>query len=410
MDKTRLGQHIGRGLHLGHLNVRSLTGGHKFDILKHQIRNGGMEVFTLSETWLSESIPDKLVEIPNFNITRLDRSWNINQEGHLRDQTPKRGGGLAVYISDQIKFSDTKFKHLNESGPNLEMQWVALFLDHIRPIVVVNIYRPPQGDYKVACKQILEAFDKANMKDNTELYVMGDFNINYKDTKSPPCKELEFSMGSLGLRQLVKESTRLSFRNGVDSSTTLDLIFSNSEVINKVETLNMNLSDHLVVKVTRKKTWVKPKKIEFKGRSYRNYVKEDFQNSLNDLNWRRYFEIDDPNVLWGLLKTAILNSIDPVCPLKKFKVAEAKELWITNEALEAIRDKDKLLKKAKHTKKEEDWIRAKEARNRVGRDLENLRIDYLKDQQTVHKGDPKKFWATIMQWFLGKRGQQILFG
>ena len=37
----------------------------------------------------------------------------------------------------------------------------------------------------------------------------------------------------------------------------------------------------------------------------------------------------------------------------------------------------------------------REARNKVGGQLENLRIDFLKDQQTNHKVDPKKFWSTI---------------
>ena len=39
----------------------------------------------------------------------------------------------------------------------------------------------------------------------------------------------------------------------------------------------------------------------------------------------------------------------------------------------------------------------------MGRDIENLRIDYLKDQQTVHKADPKKFWATVSAVVPGKK-------
>ena len=45
--------------------------------------------------------------------------------------------------------------------------------------------------------------------------------------------------------------------------------------------------------------------------------------------------------------------------------------------------------------KEEDWGEARRARNKVGRDLEILRADFLKHQQQIHEADPKKFWSTV---------------
>ena len=80
----------------------------------------------------------------------------------------------------------------------------------------------------------------------------------------------------------------------------------------------------------------------------------------------------------------ILENIEEMCPVKTFKVAEFKEVWMTNETIEAIKDKERALSKARRTRKVEDWVRAKEMRNRVGRDIENLRADYLKIQQEVH--------------------------
>ena len=71
-----------------------------------------------------------------------------------------------------------------------------------------------------------------------------------------------------------------------------------------------------------------------------------------------------------------------------------REEWITNEAVEAIRDKERALRKAKRTGKLGDWETAKRLRNRVVRDLENLR-DYLKNQQEANKGDPKNFWMVV---------------
>ena len=62
-----------------------------------------------------------------------------------------------------------------------------------------------------------------------------------------------------------------------------------------------------------------------------------------------------------------------LCPIRKFKVRAQREPWLTNEALEAIKDKDRLLQRAKRTRKAQAWEAARRARNHVCRDLENLR-------------------------------------
>ena len=38
---------------------------------------------------------------------------------------------------------------------------------------------------------------------------------------------------------------------------------------------------------------------------------------------------------------------------------------------------------------------AKRVRNEVGKNLKNLRADFLKEQQEAHKSEPKKFWKTV---------------
>ena len=68
-----------------------------------------------------------------------------------------------------------------------------------------------------------------------------------------------------------------------------------------------------------------------------------------------------------------------------------------------MRDKDRLLKKAKKSNSIHHWDQARKARNEVGRLIENLKIDYLKDQQTLHKNDPKEFWKSIAMVFPGKK-------
>ena len=380
-----------KGFHLAHLNVRSIFGGHKFDTLKTQIESSEMDIFSLSETWLTSAIPDSLLTTTSYNVCRLDRSWKSNPSS----LDAKRGGGLACFIKKGVRFSETKYSSLNVSGPDLEMQWISISLDKVRPIIMINIYRPPQGNCEKACELLIDSFTRADYKDNTEFFVLGDFNVDYSDPKSKNYKELDFTSKSLGLKQLVKFPTRTSFRNGVIKESIIDLIFTNSECTLNAQSMDFNISDHLTVMVTRKKIWVKPDKITFRGRSYKDYDKEAFQENLLRDSWDNFYTQTNPEILWELIRKAILHNIEPSCPLKSFTVPDAKEPWITNEALEAIRDKDKLLKKARVSKKASDWENARKARNRTGRQIENLRSDFLKNQQVENKSDPKKFWNSV---------------
>ena len=395
---------VGRGFNLIHLNVRSLLGGHKFDMVRNQIENSNADIFSLSETWLTKAVPDRVIECMNYNVVRLDRNWNDQGNGI---DGPKRGGGLSCFIKSSIKYSDTKFEALNKSCKDIEMLWVNIEINNMRPMVLVVVYRPPQGDCKKCNELLNEAFERANLKDNSDIFLMGDFNTNLADKNSIGVKELEFTTKALGLKQLVNSYTRIAFRNGEYSRTKLDLIFSNSEFIAEVKTLNYNISDHLAVVVTRKKEKVVKEKIDFKGRSYKNYDKQSYQNNLVNEDWGRFYEENNPNTLWDIYEAKILNQANHFCPIKAYKVKALREPWITNEAIEAIRDKDKLLQKAKKNRREADWVAAKIARNRVGRELENLRADFLKTQQENFRNDPEKILEYNILNLSRQKGQVL---
>ena len=206
MDNPTVNAVEGRGLHIAHLNVRSLLGGHSFEMLKNQVESSKFNLFTVSESWLTEAVPDKSVEFSGYELIRLDRAWSDNTTGG----SPKRGGGVACYIKKEIIYSDSKFKHLNTSSKDLEMLWVSVSIPNVRPIVVVTVYRPPQGNIKTCCDAINLAFDKAGLKDNTDIFLLGDFNVNFDDRKGQGFRELDFTTQAIGLRQQIQTPTRLS--------------------------------------------------------------------------------------------------------------------------------------------------------------------------------------------------------
>ena len=59
--------------------------------------------------------------------------------------------------------------------------------------------------------------------------------------------------GRLNFSIQIKEPTRYSKSGGAITSTMIDLIFTNSDSIQQVKVLDINVSDHLAVMITRKK-------------------------------------------------------------------------------------------------------------------------------------------------------------
>ena len=159
--------------------------------------------------------------------------------------------------------------------------------------------------------------------------------------------------------------------------------------------MNLNLSDHQAVYVTRKKDLNQNIKVSFEGRSYRNYIKEDFQESLINHNWDRFYQAKDPDVAWDIMYQTILDNIEAMCPMKTFRIRQTNEPWMTAEVLEIIKDKDRLLARAKRTGRQGDWEEARRARNIAGQLIDQAKKDFFQNEFEANRGDPKQYWKEI---------------
>ena len=81
-----------RGLKVAHLNIRSLR--NKIDSLRLEgLDSKTIDVLTLSETWLDDSIHDSEISLPGFICVRKDRVGG------------KKGyGGVAIYVRAGLPF------------------------------------------------------------------------------------------------------------------------------------------------------------------------------------------------------------------------------------------------------------------------------------------------------------------
>ncbi|KAI8512949.1 hypothetical protein Bbelb_095880 [Branchiostoma belcheri] len=81
-----------KGLHLAHVNVCSLR--NKTVDLEYLLSNNNVHIMGISETHLDASVRDGELQIPNYDIIRLDRNG--------------RGGGVAFYIRNHIPYKQSE--------------------------------------------------------------------------------------------------------------------------------------------------------------------------------------------------------------------------------------------------------------------------------------------------------------
>ena len=285
-----------RGLHLTHLNIRSLWA--NYDLFKQYLMDSNVTCASLSETWLNLKIPDELITIPNYCLIRLDR-----QTCRHNTEQVKSGGGLAFYVKNDINFSKMELLKHNVRTSDIEIQWLTLTPPKSKKIIIGNLYRPPNGRVGIFLETLSKAVEEISGLTYHETYIMGDANIDFSKTNDKSRNSLNALMNYVGLKQIINETTRFSRQ----SNSVIDLIFTNSNKISDSGTKHLNISDHELIFVTRK---MLPKVKQRTGLSYRNYSKETIQGDLQNMDWTNLYASNNPDEAWNTMIKNITQTLD----------------------------------------------------------------------------------------------------
>ena len=369
-----------KGLKLVHLNTRSIV--KKIDQLRLLLSDSKIDVLTISESWMRGHLHSDLVGIEGFTTYRLDRE----SEGNIN----KRGGGLLTYVCSKLASSYETLFDLNASNGNIEAQWTLVHRENCKNVIICNLYRLPKGDLKKALKYLDDCLKSVNMG-KSDVFILGDINVNYKNKSSLVYKKVSFFAQSNGLSQHIKNVTRCTDK----SNSLLDVAFSNSKFISLSGTLDHFISDHQPIFVVHKKLRDKRSKEEFMGRSYRNFDKDKFKGELLDSDWEDLFAIESPEAAWNFIMDNFTQTLDTMCPIRAFRIKNYRPDWMSNELIEQIKDRDYFYKKAKLRGNQDDWNIAKHLRNLTNSNIRHAKRDFVLDKLKLHELDAKKFWKTI---------------
>ena len=152
-------------------------------------------------------------------------------------------------------------------------------------------------------------------------------NTDYGSPNNPATKELKHTTTHFNLEQHIKDPTRQT-RN---TSTTLDLIFTQMTHVRESGVMDINISDHQPVYIIKKKTTLKTQKTTYWGRTYKNYSTRQLVASLEETDTTHILQNTDPQSCWEDLHNLIKYTADKLCPQTKHRIPSNTTPWLSKE-------------------------------------------------------------------------------
>ena len=172
-----------QGLRIAHLNCWKSFLLHKEEIF-NLLYVFHLDILTLTETWLDDTISDHEVLPDEYSLYRRDKN--------------RHGGGVAILISVIVR---------NFSSGKIESLQVELYPRSKRSLLLCCAYRPPPKlDFyehlTLECEKGFSCISKAS--------IVGDLNSNILSPKLTECKLLDSFTNAFGLCEMFKEPTRIA--------------------------------------------------------------------------------------------------------------------------------------------------------------------------------------------------------
>ena len=160
-----------KGLKIVFWNAQSQV--HKHHYITNMLSDNNIDVLVIVESWLRADIDNKFVKANDYTICRQDRAVLTNYN------IPKRGGGICIYIKNTIPYTKVCDQFHTFNNDDLELITIRLDIKNVRPIYICAVYRPPTGNVTNFIHHITYLFDNLTLARKYDVYLGGDFNIDY---------------------------------------------------------------------------------------------------------------------------------------------------------------------------------------------------------------------------------------
>ena len=366
--------------------------------IKDIIFRDKLDLFGINETNLNPMVDTKTLNIPlNYEFERCDRP-----NGSSR-------GGCGVLISNRVKYRPVSLNITYTDMSKIEAVWIEL-VEH--NVLLCFFYRSQMFtpvdtflDYMTECMMKLSG---------KKIIWIGDVNIDQRNIRDLPYRKLDITMKLFGMIQVVTEVTRISYRQGIRTESTIDVVMTNCyNNFVDCKVLDDRIGDHQALKFEL--NFKVEKTDKFKKVSIRNHS----LNNLRALSWylrdmsdySQILNCENVDAAVEGFNQHISEAYEKFCPSTVIKCKSNFLYNPSKELLDNIFKKKKLFSKYKKVKKKEEkkkkpnneklkrlWEEYKTFKNRsvtniARRDRKQNIINDLKAKSA--RNDLTGIWKTI---------------
>uniref|UniRef100_A0A672HNX1 Reverse transcriptase domain-containing protein n=1 Tax=Salarias fasciatus TaxID=181472 RepID=A0A672HNX1_SALFA len=354
----------------------------------------------------SRSLYSKLAEMneylnnfkKNFNIIAVTETWfrdDIMKEVTLNgcelfavNRSGKRGGGVALYVSSDLKCKPVKDITLIENN-GIEIITVEIISTTEKNILISCVYRPPDNCVQQFTDSLMERFERHR---NKKQIICGDFNINLGNKNDYKVMDFLSAMNSMGLFHLIHKPTRITAK----SATIIDNIFTNITgdiVLSGI--LQSDISDHLpIFAVCRYKHNIKQSKSTKMSRNRSVEALRALNEDLTKQNWDAVY-VDDVNEAYNAFINTVIDLYNKNCALITNRKKSNDKPWMTKGIKNACKKKNYLYRNFLKEQTKEAENKYKKYKNKLVWIIRNRRKDYYSEQLNENRNNIKSTWGIL---------------
>lgn len=359
-----------------YLNARSLK--NKIEDITYILDtfNSVIHLVIIAETWILD-LEDK----NNIQIKNYDRVLSCRKT--------RRGGGCAIFVHKNIKFS-TQDIYCDEYNHILS---ISLQFDK-KKFNVTAIYRPPENLSTHIETFLKKLEDHLVSLKSVKSFIVGDFNFDINSTNDRNIETYKTIINSNSFFFCHKEITR------PDSNSCLDHVLTNS--LNTelyISLFHHDISDHLGLLIELNNIKIK-KQIKSADRMSKKFNNENIKGKLNSLNIKTSDVGETVNKLSSIITNVIKS--ETVVKLVKDNRKNYSAPWIDNECRKIIEIKNYWFKKYAKNKNSE-YIKNKYSywSNKTTAMKRKKKAEYDGKQFTKAGKDLRKTWLYIKEILTG---------
>lgn len=371
---------------VAHVNIRSLVP--SFADLKCLLLHEEFHILAVTETWLSPEYPDALVDVPGYQLFRMDRV--------------SRGGGIGVYVSTGLKCRVIDVSAVPGGASLVEQLWIEVVFRNTK-ILVGSLYRPPMVHYKqLSCIENL--LSVLSVSYNCTI-LMGDLNINWLVTNLES-SYLKSLLQMFNLNQVITDPTRLT-RN---SCSLIDIIcVENDTHIVDSGTMEMfNLTDHRLVYSTLGVESPKATDRVITYRDFRNFNEQLFDLEMQAFDSCSVLQHESMDTRLEVFNRRLTEVFDRHAPIKTTQIRRKHKPYITDTIKDIIKLKKGAFNKYKRTGNAAHRDYYLDIKNYLSFAIRSEKKAYMAFELGKVQQNSKKLWNKINDWSIhSKRSNEI---